>query len=126
MRVSEAFFSALDIDFDEDIERREDFDETIDRETISAQNIDFFDVAADNASNNIDSLVDEDVAEDVDIVITAFDVDSAIVVIVTNSTFDDVLDDVSINVDLLDDRDFVFCTMTTKMFISSNLLSSRT
>ena len=46
-RISEAFFNVLDIDFDENIEKRKDFDETIDRETIFAQNIDFFDVAVD-------------------------------------------------------------------------------
>ena len=97
--------------------RRENFDETIDRETISAQNIDFFDVA-------------EDVDSATDVILTSFafislDVIIAIVVILTNFAFD-VSDDVSVNVDSLDDKNFVFCTMTTKMLISSNLLSSRT
>ena len=34
-----------DIDFDVEIERRDDFDAVTERETISTQNIDFFDVA---------------------------------------------------------------------------------
>ena len=127
----------------EDIEKSENFDETIDREIISVQNIDFFDV------------------------------DSAIVVIVTSSlavrsasfafdvsesenfefVFADVLDDVNISADSLDNENFVFShllirdilfllvsfissatsseivsfrTKAAKMFISSDLLFSKT
>ena len=40
-----AFFNDLHIDLSVAIEKRENFDATIDRETISVQNIDFFDVA---------------------------------------------------------------------------------
>ena len=130
--VNETFFNVFDTNLSEDIERFEDFDETIDREIISAQNIDFFDVVAD--VEFVDAF-DVDVAKSVDfaadVILTnfafiSFDVVIAIVVILTSFAFDDVLDDVNINVDSFDDKDFVFCTMTTKMFISSNLLSSRT
>ena len=116
---NETFFNVFDIDFDENIERRENFDEIIDRETISAQNIDFFDV---DVARDVDFAID--------VILTSFafislDVVIAIIVILTNFAFD-VSNDVNINVDSLDDRNFVFCTMTTKMLTSSNLLSSRT
>ena len=94
------------------IEKRDDFDAMIERETISTQNIDFFDVAIDAINDcfdvtneisenefltivseklindvniNVDSLDDENVAKNVNIVIIVFDVDFEIVVIVTNS-----------------------------------------
>ena len=169
-KISEAFFSVLDIDFDENIKKRENFDEIIDREIISAQNIDFFDVAneikeselskidfewsTDDANINVDSF-DVNVAKSVDfaidVILTNFafislDVIIAIVMILTNFAFD-VSNDVSINVDslvshlLIRDTLFLlinfissttffetmsFRTMIAKMFISSNLLFSRT
>ena len=45
----------FDIDFNVNIERRENFDATIDREIISTQNINFFDVAIDVAKKIIKS-----------------------------------------------------------------------
>ena len=102
----------------ENIERLEDFDETIDRETISAQNIDFFDV------------------------------DFAIVVIVTSSlavrsanfafdvsesenfefVFADVLDDVNISADSLDNENFVFSHLLIRdiLFLLVSFISSAT
>ena len=50
-----AFFNDLHIDLNVAIERRENFDATTDRETISVQNIDFFDVAIDE----IDDMLSE-------------------------------------------------------------------
>ena len=104
----------LNVDFDVEIERRDDFDATTERETISTQNICFLDVA--NAVNDCfdvtndvsksevfeavfgeitndvdidvdsfrDSLRDEDVAKNVDIAIIAFDVS----IDATNDCFD--------------------------------------
>ena len=46
-----AFFKNLHIDLNVAIEKRENFDATIDFETISAQNIDFRDVAIDEINN---------------------------------------------------------------------------
>ena len=89
----------FDIRFDVKIEKRESFDATIERETISAQNIDFFDVSIDAISDCFDVVndvnenenfvidseeliddvnietdsLDENVANDVDIAIIAFD-----------------------------------------------------
>ena len=50
-----AFFKDLHINLSVAIEKRESFDATIDRETISVQNIDFFDVAIDE----IDDMLSE-------------------------------------------------------------------
>ena len=77
--------------------RRENFDETIDRETISVQNIDFFDVAVD-VKKNVDIAISDSAN-------FAFDVSE-------NENFEfvfaDVLDDVNINADSFDDKNFVF------------------
>ena len=59
-----AFFKNLHIDLNVAIERRENLSATIDRETISAQEIDFFDVAIDE---NSDAISKEDVANDMTI-----------------------------------------------------------
>ena len=48
-----AFFKNLHIDLNVAIEKRKNFDTTIDRETISIQNIDFFDVSIDKNSEKI-------------------------------------------------------------------------
>ena len=48
-----AFFKSLHIDLNVAIERRKNLNATIDRETICAQNIDFFDVAIDENSEEI-------------------------------------------------------------------------
>ena len=54
-----AFFENLHIDLSVAIEKRKNFDATTDRETISAQNIDFFDVAIDEKSDeNIEKIDD--------------------------------------------------------------------
>ena len=42
------------------IEKRKNFDTTIDRETISVQNIDFFDVAIDK---NFDKIIDDSIID---------------------------------------------------------------
>ena len=52
-----AFFENLHIDLNVAIERRENFDATTGRETISAQDIDFFDVAVDEKSDEISKKV---------------------------------------------------------------------
>ncbi|KAG7006195.1 hypothetical protein G7Y79_00015g037850 [Physcia stellaris] len=46
-----AFFENLHIDLSVAIEKRENFDATIDRETISVQNIDFFDISIDEKND---------------------------------------------------------------------------
>ena len=46
-----AFFDDMHIDLNVAIEKRENFDAIIERETISVQNIDFFDVAFDKINN---------------------------------------------------------------------------
>ena len=48
-----AFFKNLHINLNVAIEKRENFDATTNRETISVQNIDFFDVAIDKNSENV-------------------------------------------------------------------------
>ena len=48
-----AFFNDLHIDLNVEIERRESFDATIDREIISAQDIDFLDVAIDEKDDTL-------------------------------------------------------------------------
>ena len=62
-----AFFNDLHIDLNVAIEKRKSFDATTDRETISAQDIDFFDIAIDEKSDEIskrnvtnDSTIDFD------------------------------------------------------------------
>ena len=62
-----AFFNDLHIDLNVAIEKRKNFDATIDCETISVQNIDFFDVAIDEKFEKIskknvinDSITDFD------------------------------------------------------------------
>ena len=107
-QIFDAVFVHVDIDFDVEIEKRENFDALTERETISIQNICFRDVANDenisadvdidvtneikesdvsmidsewltnDVNNNIDSFVDENVAKNVDIVIIVFDVNFAI------------------------------------------------
>ena len=54
-----AFFKNLHIDLNVAIEKRESFDAVTDRETISVQNIDFFDVSIDkNSDENIERIND--------------------------------------------------------------------
>ena len=89
------------------IEKRENFDAITERETISIQNIDFLDVAIDVADEikeneismidfdefvndvniNVDSFVDADVANDVDVSMIVI-VTSSLDVVLTISTFD--------------------------------------
>ena len=80
----------LNVDLDTEIEKRDDFDATTERETISAQNIDFFDVAVDAVSDCFD--VEKNVAEKVS----------------TSEFFEiiseEIIDDVSINADSLNDE----------------------
>ena len=57
-----AFFKDLHINLNVAIERRESFDAMIDRETISVQNIDFFDVSIDEKSDENSSNIE--VADD--------------------------------------------------------------
>ena len=137
-QIIDAIFVHIDIDLNVAIEKRDDFDAMIEREIIFVQNIVFFDVANDentfsnvdidvtneiienelskidfkwltnDVNNNIDSIVDENVAKNVDIVITVFDVDFEIVVILTNSIFDvenDVIIANSFNVNLMNSFD---------------------
>ena len=51
-----AFFNDLHIDLNVAIEKRESFDATTDRETISAQDIDFLDVAIDEINDNSENI----------------------------------------------------------------------
>ena len=81
-----AFFKDLHIDFDVAIERRENLSATIDRETISAQNIDFLDVAIDENSEEISK---EDVTSDM------------------TTNFDDVRDDERDEIDIEDEADAI-------------------
>ena len=97
-QIFNAIFAIIDIRFDVKIEKRENFDAMTERETISAQNIDFFDVATDKIDEiikkilkneffeiisekiindvniNVDSLRENDVAKKIDIAIITFDV----------------------------------------------------
>ena len=84
-------FSAFDTVLSAEIEKRDDFDATTERETISIQNIDFFDVATDAVSDCFDVV--DDVAKKVSRS-EFFEI-----------TSEEIIDDVSINVDSLDDRD---------------------
>ena len=128
--------------------RREGFGETIDREAISAQDIDFFDVAA-GVGGGVSVAEDVDSATDVILASFAFislDVVTAIVVILADFAFD-VSDDVSISADSLASHLLIrgilfllvnsilsaassevvpFRTKTAKVFTPSDLLSSRT
>ena len=80
----------VDTDFDVKIERRENFDAMTERETISIQNIDFFDVAN-----------DENISFDVDIDVTNEVKENEI----SKIDFAKLVDDVSINVDSLDEKE---------------------
>ena len=51
------FFIILHIDLNVAIEKRKNFDATIDRETISVQNIDFFDISIDKNFNTISKKI---------------------------------------------------------------------
>ena len=53
-QIFDAIFVHVDIDFDEEIEKRENFDAKTERETISIQNICFFDVAIDAINDCFD------------------------------------------------------------------------
>ena len=81
----------LSVDLDTEIERRDDFDATTEREAISVQNIDFFGVAVGAVNDYFD--VEKNVAKEVS----------------TNEFFEitskKIIDDVSTNVDSLDDED---------------------
>ena len=98
-QVNIAIFVHLNVDFDVKIEKRDDFDATTEREIISIQNIHFLDVATDAISDCFDVIddvnenenfvidserliddlnietdsFDENVANDVDIAIIAFE-----------------------------------------------------
>ena len=65
-----AFFKNLHIDLGVAMRRRENLSATIDRETISVQEIDFFDVAIDE---NSDAISKEDFEEIVSDLIINFD-----------------------------------------------------
>ena len=58
-----AFFENLHIDLSVAIERRENLNATMNRETISAQDIDFFDVAIDNDSEKVSKENSEKVSK---------------------------------------------------------------
>ena len=55
-----AFFKNLHINLNVAIEKRENFDAMTDRETISVQNIDFFDVSIDKKSDEISEKIIND------------------------------------------------------------------
>ena len=63
-----AFFNDLHIVLGVAIEKRENFDATTDRETISVQNIDFFDVAIDEINDTLSersrTISDVEIARD--------------------------------------------------------------
>ena len=63
----------LNVDFDVKIERRDDFDATIEREIISIQNICFLDVANDVSKNEILEIVFDEITDDVSINVDSFD-----------------------------------------------------
>ena len=155
-QIIDAIFSAFDLIFDVETERREDFDAVIEREIISIQNIDFrdvvefvevdcFDVAddvkesellkidewlKDDVNINVDSLDDEDVAEDVVIVITVFDVDEDVIDADIASSFD-VDFAISLDVDFaISHADFVnfwwwSCTCWCSLMLLENLAEQR-
>ena len=106
-QIFDAIFVHVDIDFNVEIERRENFDAMIEREIISIQNIDFFDVASvfdvisknenfefvfdelkENVKINVDSFDDENVAKDVNIVIIVFDINENVIDANIASSFD--------------------------------------
>lgn len=125
----DAVFIAFDVILDVKTERRENFDVTTECETISAQNIDFFDVATDeidevekseifevvfdeianDVSIKIDSLVDEDVADDVS---TICDVKEIVeIAIIANIVFD---------VDFADSLDVMILTFDARRSLTIN------
>ena len=109
-QINDAIFVHLTVDFDVEIERRENFDAMIERETISIQNICFRDVANEVIKSEIFEIVFDEITNDVSIKTdsldenVANDVDIAIIVLIvsidaTNDCFD-VKKDVAKNVNI--------------------------
>ena len=118
-----AFFKNLHINLNIAIEKRKNFDATTDRETISVQNIDFFDIAIDEKFENVSKKKFKKVINDATINFddekndtffersrTIFDVN-----IEKNENFDDIKNDEIINsnneknenIDCCEDFDFL-------------------
>ena len=110
-QIIDAIFAIFDTRFNVEIEKRENFDAMTERETISIQNVDFFDVVIDaindvsenknfeidfdslkdNVNINIDSFDDENVAKNVNIaivILTSFVFDVKKKIIDTNVAID--------------------------------------
>ena len=72
-RVNDAVFTIIDTRFDVRIEKRENFDATTERVAISIQNIDFFDVANEVIENEIFEIVFDEITDDVNINVDSLD-----------------------------------------------------
>ena len=71
-QIIDVIFNAFDIDLNAKIEKRDDFDATTERETISVQNICFFDVAKEISKNEIFEIIFDEITNDVDFVVDSF------------------------------------------------------
>ena len=126
-----AIFNVFDIDFDVNIEKRENFDAMTERETISIQNICFFDVAIDVAidvtneikKNEISKIDFDKWMSDVNIKIDSFDVKvvakNVNIVITVFEINENVVIDTNIAIDVIFVNSFVVIKLNNAIITNS-------